>query len=613
MVNGYAGTFLRVNLSKREITPFNVEETMLRRFLGGTGIGARFLYDEVPPGVGWADPANRLIFATGPLNGTTIGGSGSTSIVTKGPMTGGAACCQANGFFGAYIKLCGFDGVILEGAAQTPSYLHIETDSAELRDADWLRGRRTYDTADLVKHELNRREREMSVASIGPAGENCVKFAGILFDKGHSASHNGIGAVMGSKGLKAIAVSRGTKRIPLKDADGLAEVRTQFLENVKANQGLFEYGTLGGMHGNAQRNMIPVKNYTTSAWTIDEEKWKKFGPEYIRETFPGRRNSCWACQIHHCDMITITEGPYAGEELEEPEYEQFASWASAIGQEDVASAMMLSKEVDELGLENNEGGWVVGFAMECFERGILTSEDTGGLDLSWGNAEGARLLLNLIAKRQGLGDVLADGVMRAAQTIGKGATDFAIHTLKGNTPRSHDHRNRWTEMFDTCVSNTSTLETWGGVIPLGGTPPWNDLVAQNLHDKGAMMLEDSMVTCRFNTSMNVALLSRAVGAATGWDFSEAEGWKAGRRIVHLLRAFNLRHGAAGRALDRPSARYGSAPDAGSGKGITLVAHWEEMLDMYYQGMGWDEAGKPLPDTLKTFGLDYVVNDLWGDA
>jgi len=607
----YVGKMLRVDLDKDKTELFTLTEKVLRKFIGGSGLGAKFLYDEIPSGTEWSDPQNRLIFAAGPLNATTIGGSGSVSVVTKGPLTNGAGCSQANGYFGAYLRLCGLNGIITQGAAQSPKYLYIDSESAELKDADWLVGMDTYKTADLIKHEHGCKERDMAVASIGPAGENMVKFAGIFFEHGHSASHNGLGAVMGSKRLKAIGVVRGKQKIPMHNADRVREISENLIENVKTQSRMvYDYGTLFGLHSNAENNMIPVKNYTTSTWVIDEKDWQKFSEDYIREKFSVRRNSCWACQIHHCDIVKITEGPYAGEVLEEPEYEQFAAWASAIGQEDVTAAMMLSKEVDRLGIETNEAGWVVGFAMECYEKGIFTKQNANSLDLSWGNAESARLLLNLIAKRQGIGDVLGEGVMRAAEKIGGEATSFAIHTLKGNTPRGHDHRNRWTEQFDTCVSNTSTLETWGGPIALGLTPDWKDIVAANLNDKGAMMLEDSVVTCRFNTRMNVELLCQALSAVTGWDFSWEEGKQVGRRIVHLLRAFNIRHGIAGREKDRPSPRYGSAPDSGPGKGKSLQKVWDKMLDAYYDGMGWDSSGKPLPETLEKYGLDYVARDLW---
>jgi aldehyde:ferredoxin oxidoreductase len=609
MTKSYEGKLLRVDLSSNRIERTTIPATTLQEFVGGTGLGAKYLYDEVAPGIKWSDPGNRLIFAAGPLNATPLGGAGSISVVSKGPLTNGAGCCQANGYFGAFLRLCGLHAILIHGAAPDSQYLYIDGETAELKRAEWLVETDTYQTGDLIRHEHGCRPREMAVASIGPAGEKCVKFAGIFCDYGHSASHNGLGAVMGAKKLKAVAVKRGRHAISIANPTRVREIAKEFLENVKTqSKGTYEYGTLNGLHGNAQRNMIPVKNYTTSTWTIDDAKWQKFSGQYIRDNYSIKRNSCWACQIHHCDMMQITEGPYSGEVVEEPEYEQFSAWSSAIGQEDVAAAMMLSKEVDRLGLETNEAGWVVGFAMECYETGVLSQKDASGLELSWGNAESTRLLLNLIAKRQGIGDTLAEGVMRAAQKLE--VEDKAIHSMKGNTPRGHDHRNRLTEQFDTCISNTGTLETWGGPIALGAAPAWEDIVAANLHDKGAMMFEDSLVTCRFNTRMNVELLSQALSAVTGWTVTWEDGMTIGRRIVQILRAFNIQQGIVGRALDRPSIRYGSVPDSGPAQGRSLHDTWDQMLDVYYSGMGWDATGKPLPDTLKQYGLDTIATDLY---
>jgi len=606
----YSGEMLRVDLTNGRLERFTISEDILRTFIGGTGLGAKFLYDETPPGTEWSDSQNRLIFAAGPLNATAIGGSGSVSVISKGSLTGGAGCSQANGYFGAYLRFCGLNGIIIQGASERLQYLYVDSESADLRDAEWLKGFDTYETVDLVRHEHGAKGREMAVACIGPAGENTVKFAGIFFDQGHSASHNGLGAVMGSKKLKAIGVRRGKKQISIHSPELVRSVAAKLVENVKTQaKDLYEYGTLKTIYRNAKQNTLPVKNYATNRWLIDAKEWEKFSGEYIRKFSIGR-NPCWACQIHHCDIMKIAEGPYAGEVLEEPEYEQFAAWSSAIGQTDVTSAMMLSKEVDRLGMETNEASWVIGLAMECYEKGILTKEKANGLDLSWANAESARLLLNLIAKRQGIGDILAEGAMRTARRIGGEAPTLAIHTLKGNTPRGHDHRNRTTEQFDTCISNTGTLETTGGPTALGAFPGWEELVAANLHDKGAMMFEDSLVTCRFNTRMNLELLCQAVSAVTGWNFSWEEGYQVGRRIVHLLRAFNTRHGVAGRTLDRPSPRYGSAPDWGEAQGKSLEKVWDQMLDKYYAGMGWDSDGKPLPETLEKSSLGYVARDLW---
>jgi aldehyde:ferredoxin oxidoreductase len=499
----------------------------------------------------------------------------------------------------------------VHGASEQFKYLYIDSESAELMNAEWLKGIDTYRTVDLVKHELGRRPQEMSVACVGPAGENRVKFAGIFIDHGHSASHNGLGAVMGSKKLKAIAVNRGKKEIMIHNPEGVRTVAKKLVEFVKTQtRDTYDYGTLAAYHGNQKRDMLPVKNYTTSKWTPGSEHYQQFDAANIRKKFAIRRESCWACQLNHCYAMKISEGPYEGETLEEPEYEQLAAWSSGIGQEEVTSAMMLSKEVDRLGLENNEAGWVIGFAMECYEKGILSKEKANGVDLSWGNAEGARLILNLIANRQGIGDKLSEGVMRAARDIGGEAPSMAVHTMKGNTPRSHDHRNRTTEQFDACISNTGTLETWAAPIASGPFPHWEDMVQSNLHDKGALMFEDSLVVCRFNSRTNVDLLSQAVRAVTGWDFSWEEAYTMGKRAVHLLRAFNVKHGVSGRGLDRPSIRYGSLPDTGEGQGKSLKDVWDKMLDKYYTGMGWDDDGKPLPETLEKFGLTNVTKDLW---
>ena len=280
MSDEYLGDVLRVDLSKGGVERFTLGEDTLRKYLGGTGLGAKLLYDEVKPGEKWSDPVNRLLILAGPLNGTPIGGSGSVTVVSKGPLTNGAGCSQANGFFGAFLRRCGLYGILIQGAADELKYLYVEPESAELRNAEWLRAIDTYKTVDAMRSELGRRERDVSIASIGPAGEKMVRFAGIFFDYGHSASHNGLGAVMGSKKLKAVAVARGDKEVPMKNPEEVKSIAKKLIENVKTqSRGVYEYGTLNGLHTNAQRNMIPVKNYSTSEWKIDEEKARRICQE----------------------------------------------------------------------------------------------------------------------------------------------------------------------------------------------------------------------------------------------------------------------------------------------------------------------------------------------
>ncbi|MFC1941160.1 aldehyde ferredoxin oxidoreductase family protein [Chloroflexota bacterium] len=629
-VYGYAGKLLRVDLTNEQVTEEKLDEETARKYIGGTGIGAKYLYEEVSAGVEWSDESNRMIMATGPLGGTRVGGSGTFSVVTKGALTNGAVASQANGFFGAFLRFSGYDGIILQGRAKRWVYLHIHDGKAELRDASHLVGKDTWETTDLIKGELGQSERGTSVASIGPAGENLVKFACILVDKGHAASHGGAGAVMGSKRLKAIAVARGRALPTLKDKKGFSAIANQSHDdtlNDPRRLASYTWGTLNALytraitpHNPTGEGIIPVKNYTTSIYDIEPEKLEKFGGPYIRSHFKPKPSPCWACRFHHCHMITITEGPFKGYVGEEPEYECFAAFGPVIGVTDVTAAIFLANEADRLGIDANETGWTLGLAMECYEKGLLTFEDTDQVELAWGNYEAANQMIRRIATRQGFGNVLAEGAMRAAQRIGGKAPSFAIHTMKSNTPRGHDHRSRWPMLFDTCLSQMSTDEGYSMLRPadlgLSITPSLahnnspEDVLAWNAQCKGAIQFEDCLGVCRFNTRTDLKLLAQAVSAATGWDFPIEEAMEVGRRVVNLLRAFNIRQGHTAE-MDAPSPRYGSAPVDGPSQGKSIMVHWNELRSKYYEQMGWDkETGKPLPDTLRHLGLEHTVPDLW---
>jgi aldehyde:ferredoxin oxidoreductase len=608
-VDGYAGKILRVDLTSESLTEIVYDEETLKKWVGGTALGAKILYDEVDPKIDWSDPENRLIFASGPLGGTRIGGSGSVSVVTKGALTNGGAATQANGYFGAFMKFSGYDAIVIQGMAKRWRYLYVEDGKAELKEASHLLRRDTYETADKVKEENKKTEFQASVASIGPAGENLSRFAAILIDRGHAAGHNGTGAVMGSKRLKAICVARGSHIIYVKDPQALAEVADKLHENVKAFT-----GTVGGVYRNYKTGdgTLPVKNYLTNVWEVDEDEAVSFSEQYIRSRFNPRPHPCWACRLTHATIMTIPEGPYQGTLVEEPEYEQLAAWGPVILNKDINGAAMLSMSTDRLGLENNEAGWLMAWVMECYEKGFITKDDLGGLEMRWGNVEAVRQLLHMVAHRVGFGNILAEGVKRASERLGGEASRCAIYTLKGNTPRGHDHRTRWTEMFETCVSNTGTLEIGGWMddpkLMHPGYPMEVSTNAANIN--GIMVFEDSLVTCRFNTRMNLPLLTKALNAVTGWNIMPEEAKAVGLRAVNLLRAFNLRAGI-GAELDRPSERYGSTPVDGPWKGISIKPYWEKMLENYYSLMGWDvKTGVPLPETLRKLGLDYVVKDLW---
>jgi aldehyde:ferredoxin oxidoreductase len=620
------GKYLRVDLTSGRIWSEQLDEEAHRKYLGGTGYGAKVLYEEVPPGVEWSDPDNRLVVASGPLGGTRMNGSGTVSVITKGPMTNGAASSQANGFLGAFMRLSGFDGIVLQGAAETLKYLYIHDGEAELRDAEHLAGVNTWEMIDVVAEELGLDVRQISVFGIGPAGENLVRFAAFVGDRGHVAGHNGTGAVMGSKRLKAIVAKRAPGAVPVFDREALAEVAqtvfSRIADSPRGREGTYRWGTLRGVARNVQggTGVLPVKNYTTSIFRISPEELETWDGPYLQEHYVTGRHNCWACRFQHCTTFTITEGPYEGFTGEEPEYEQFAAFGPVIGNTVVEAAIVLANECDRLGFENNEMGWLMGMVMECYEKGVLTQEQLDGSDMSWGNVEAVRTLMHKIAHREGVGDMLAEGVMRAAQAIGGEAPNFAIHTMKGNTPRGHDHRSRWTEMFDTATSNTGTLETGGmGLMPrdalqaigLEGTPDLfsgEEVSTFSAKTKGAMLFEDSLGVCRFNTRTDMIYLPQAVNAATGWDMDPQEALDTGRRAVNLLRAFNIRHGISP-DLDAPSRRYGSTPLDGPVTGVSIQPLWADMLANYYQLLGWDERGVPKRETLEALGIGHVADDL----
>ncbi|MBC7235959.1 MAG: hypothetical protein H5T69_08960, partial [Chloroflexi bacterium] len=577
------GRYLRVNLTEGIFQEEQFPAETLRRYPGGTCLGVKVLYDEVSPQVSWSDPENRFIVASGPLGGTRVNGSGTVSVITVGALTGGPATCQANGFLGAFLRQNGYDGLIIQGAAPRLSYLYIHDGQAELRDATHLAGVDTWEMIDRFAEELALRPSQISVFGIGPAGENLVRFAAFVGDRGHVGGHNGTGAAMGAKRLKAIVIQRG-RPVSVADPEALARVADEIFQR-KNPEGPYRWGTLRGVARGAEGyGWLPIKNYTTNEWDITPEQLQTWDGPYIQEHYSPRRNSCWACRYTHCTLMTLPEGSkHAGFVGEEPEYEQFAAFGPVIDNKDAAEAFYLANRCDRLGFENNEMGWVIGFCMECYEKGILTKEQLDGLEMTWGNTEAVDALMDKIARREGIGDLLAEGVMRAAQKIGGEAVNCAIYTMKGNSPRGHDHRARWTELFDTSVSDTGTMEIGPmfnmpadslaklGVEHLPGEFNPQEIVEFAAKTAGAMLFEDSMGTCRFNTQTDIPYLVQAVNVATGWNLTIEDALKAGRRAMHLLRAFNIRRGITPE-LDRPGPRYSSTPVDGPAEGISIQPH-----------------------------------------
>ncbi|MCC7370962.1 MAG: hypothetical protein IT306_21285 [Chloroflexi bacterium] len=607
----FTARLLRVNLTTGTTRDEEVAPEILRKWLGGTGLGVHYLMQEVQPGTRWDDAENPVFICTGPLAGTRVSGTGTVSVVFKGPMNGLAGATQANGYLGAFLRTQGYLGIAITGKAQGLTRLHIDEHGVRLLDASRYAGLPVWQLEDTIRAEENLTDKQISVFGIGPAGEHKVRFSAFVGDRGHVASHNGIGAVLGEKNLKAITCKRGRVRPHVEDDKRLNElVKPLFIDAKEfGGGGIYNWGTGGGVSGAARGGWLPIKNYTTSIF----EEHEQVSGQYLRGNFEWKTNPCWACQMGCCKLMTVTEGPYKGYAGEEPEYEGLASMASQIGITEAGAATMLANECDSLGFDVNELGWLLGWVIECHQRGLLTKEQLDGLEPTWNDPETALALMKKIATRDGCGDWLAEGVMRASLHIGGEAANAAIYTMKGHAPRSHDHRARWAEMFDTCLSSTSTIELTSGGIQterLGLAPTKNrfdpdEIVEQMTAINGWHQFEDSLGICRFDFT-NAHLGTATVSAVSGYDIDLPEALKIGRRISAQLRIWSFLHGMDP-SKERPSTRYGSVPVDGPAKGSNIMDHWDRMVSTFRERIGFDtEQGLPLPATLVELDLEEMI-------
>lgn len=620
VTGGYAGKILRIDLTTERVWTETLTAEESRRYVGAVGIGSKILWEEVPSEVSWDHPENRIILASGPLAGTPIWGTGSLTVMTRGAMTNGAVVTNAQGFYGANLKYSGYDALVLQGQANRWVYIYINDDVVELRDASHLLGKDTWETQEVLQAEYGLSGHQMSVYGIGPAGENVVRWAIIAGDYGHVASKNGVGAVLGKKKVKCVAIVRGTHGVRVHDPAGLfqaADIISHELKNDATTSGLYNFGTLNGVYGGASTGMLPTKNYTTNIFP-EPERLDEWQAQSMRAQFPHRGHQCNGCGMQHCHINVVPSGKFKGTLIDEAEYEGLSGCGPQIGCMDPLAVQVLNTQVDKAGVDVNEFGWVVGWVMECYEKGYITKEQLGGLELKWGDAEAANKLLQMIANREGFGDVLAEGVKRAAEYVGGEALDCAVFIHKGVSPRGHDHRSRWAEMLEGSVSSTGTIETGPPVHPEehGLPASINGFDAKEVGYMTGVMLgrrhfEDSLGTCIFTTRTYLSMVCTALNAVTGWDYTKEEAMAFGKRCSVLLRLFNLRSGI-GMDQERPSERYWSTPVDGPAAGQSAKENWETLTSTYYETVGWDrETGKPFPETMRNLGLEYLIPEIWG--
>ncbi len=617
---GYMGKILRVNLTDMEAKIEGLpDEDCLRMYVGCWGLGLRMLYDRLPLGVSPLDPENLLIFMTGPLTGIAhVPCSNNTTIATLNADTGfTAGRSHSHGFFGPNLKFAGFDGIIVEGAAEKPVYLWIHDGEVEIKSAEKFWGKDTHETEDLIKKDVG--EEKASVAAIGPAGENCCAGALIENDKHHSFSHSGVGAVMGSKKLKAIAVY-GTQKVPVYDEERLKEVTKKWRDNLFKSdvaRGLAkggiprdEYRYAKNMSITTARNMLEV---SPPEWGVGMSK-HKITPK-----------ACFACPIACSYEVEITSGPKKGY-VATPAGggENLEGAASISGVYESGWVFYLIDLFDRVGFESSTLGCTIALLIECYEKGLITKEDTGGIELRWGDPELVEKLVWMAAKKEGwLGKLLAMGPKRAAEMIGGEAPDMAIH-IKGAGMNLHDWRATWGIMLGQIVGGGSgwpapAADAWA-TEPDAGFPEYQDPLDPKIKPEAVAKTwpkkywDDCNGTCWFATwgvPGSLKFTAEAVAAVTSWDFTAEEALLVGERAVHLERAFNIKRGLTPEDDLKVPKRIVEAPPSGKAKGKAMEPYVKGMVMEVYRLMGWDEkTGKPLRSTLKRVGLEDVARDIW---
>lgn len=606
-MDGYGGQILRVNLTAGKITKEPTPPDVVRDFIGGRGFGAYFLFKEVPTNADPLGPANKLIISSGPFSGLMIPGAGKCDFTTKSPLTGGYASASMGGHFTAEIKYAGLDSIILEGISPRPVYLFIDDDKVELRDAADLWGK---GTIVVEKHFKEKLGEEFQVAVIGPGGENGVSYACINHDFGRQAGRGGVGTVMGVKKVKAIVI-HGTKSIPVADVEAYRKAGMALYKACKDAEGLKDwtrYGTTIVTSWCDEVGALPTRNFSDGSF----EGGKGLYGQTMREKIVITDKGCFGCPSP-CGKYSRSKKYNI--HVEGPEYETIGLMGSNLGIDDIEAVAQANLLCDDLGIDTISTGNAIGWAMECYEKGILTKKDTDGLELKFGNVEATFKLIEKIARREGFGALLAEGVKRASKKIGKGSEKFAIH-VKGMEQSAYATHNATAMLlaYMTCDVGAHHNRSWAITYDLqvGRDKVVPEKVARVIWLQNFRPMFDVLGGCRLQwveLGIDRDLYCPALEAITGVQRSWEDLEKVGARIWNLTRMYWGRENEGfGRQWDMPSPRfYEEAPKTGATKGqITRFEDVHKLLDMYYEQRGWTSEGIPTPATLEQLGLAELV-------
>lgn len=630
MIYGYAGKELRVNLTDGTIEKRSLNAETMRKFIGGTGYSSELLFRELPAKLGaMDDDDNKLIFATSPLSINEVPGGGSVMLCFKSPETGIWGEARCGGDFGPDMKRAGYDFIIISGRSDKPVYLEVTDKEVLLRDATGLKGLDIYEKSDYLKKNVQGGDsRHTSTMVIGVAGENMVKFASVM-NEDRAAGRGGCGAVMGHKNLIGIVVN-GSQKVEMVDPEGFKIASKEVMQKVitsDTREGFYGYGTVGDLPANDEDGDFPTMNWRSNSFG----KGVKIHDDYYNNIYVKARGCYKGCPMSCGRMVEVKEEPFKTPLHEGAEYETMASFTAFIMNDDPALATHCGYLCNKYGIDTISCAALIAFAMECYENGIITKEDTGGVAIEWGNPEAILSCLEMIVNREYIGELLAEGVRTAAKKLGKGSEKFAIH-VKGLEGPAHDPRSGKLLGITYATANRGMCHIhplegmafdrgkvdWG--MSSYGTRDPNTMDRWDEAGKGkdckilqdGLILPDILSTCKFMMYAGVTLDDWAsmIAPITGWDIDGKELYRIGERVNNMQRLFNVREGI-GRKDDMLPDRVLSVPEFGeyADRPECVIQDFNALLDEYYEARQWDkETGHPLKEKLSELNIGgYVKN------
>lgn len=615
---GFTGKLLRIDLSRRDHVVEEIDERVLRKFVGGASLAAKILYDELLPGTDPLGPGNKLVYTAGPLTGTRTPCASRLNIGTRSPLTGCLANSLTGGYFPVEMKWAGYDAIVIEGRAEEPVYIMISDERIEIRSAKKYWGLDTFDTQMYLKEDL--KDHNVRISCIGPAGENLSLISAII-NEARAAGRKGVGAVMGSKNLKALVV-RGTGEVTVSDKAAFRGVVREILKMFKEDPGTYNdlsrFGTSSTVEATAEMGVFPFNNWQDAA---EADVVQSLGSVAFSKYDQGR-NPCYGCPIGCSQVRMNRNGSYAGISTEGPEYETIYSLGSVMGIRNPEFVIAADRLCDALGLDSISAGVTVAMAMELMEKGIIHSE---GLDLGFGKEEESLAFLRMMAYREGPGALFADGVKKASETIGKGTDLYAIE-VKGLELPAYDVRGLKAMAVNFATSYTgadhnrgyASQEVYGVDIPepverlsitgKGRLTKWNQDFS------GAY---DIPTLCEFPVQgalleKSHEMVGKLLTTVTGWEYTEKDVWLLGERMNNLARMFNVREGFSRKDDYLPRRIMEESLQTGLSRGERITREdLDLMLDEYYSARGWTKEGIPTPEKLKELELEDIIKDLPG--